>query len=72
MLDAFGFSGGLVTRWSPSLELINSFVVVLGLCTIVHSQELGRPFQLLNVYGPYDNREEFWNSMLAMDCSCMK
>jgi hypothetical protein len=58
LLDSFGFPRGLVIGCSPSLELINCFFVST-LCTIVHSQELGRPFQLLNLHGHYDNRDEF-------------
>jgi hypothetical protein len=58
-LDAFGFSGGMVIGCEPSMETISSCVIVSGLCMVLHCREIGKKFQLINVYGSYENREDF-------------
>jgi hypothetical protein len=58
-LDAEGASGGIITGWSSNCTLINSFVVFSGLYTKLFCKNLGLALTLFNVYGPYEEKEEF-------------
>eukprot|EP01018_Ginkgo_biloba_P032610 Gb_14068 [translate_table: standard] len=64
-LDADGFSGGLITGWSQNINLINVFAIHSGLCTEVFCKGLELAFTLLNVYGPYEEKQEFWTNLLS-------
>ena len=41
--------------------------MVLGLATIFHSQELGREFIVLNLYGPYAESVSYWEKLFWID-----
>jgi hypothetical protein len=57
--DANGFSGGLVTGWSSTISLTNSFFVFSGLCMMVYNHDLRRSLQAVNIYGPYKGEKLF-------------
>lgn len=59
-LDASGHSSSLVIGWSNKLiKLINSWRLIIGLFLKFFSEELGRHFYLLNVYGTNHNQIYF-------------
>ena len=39
-----------------------------GLCVVLHSIELQLDLTFINMYGPYSDREFFWNNLSGMDC----
>ena len=57
--DADGHSGGTLTTWSPTLNLIyvKRFETVVG--TELEDNEIGKRFMILNVYGPFYDRKNF-------------
>jgi hypothetical protein len=57
--------GGIIAGLSPSVELINCFILHLGLFLEVECKELDWSFLFLNVYGPYVDRVQFWNRIFA-------
>lgn len=64
VLDAKDRSGGVATGWRvASCHLINSWGSKSCLGTDVFFQDLNLEFHLLNVYGPYLNKEAFWDCL---------
>ena len=59
--DASGLSGGLLTAWNPMHVKFWAFETCVGI--LVHAAFWGLPIPLaiLNVYGPYRDRELFWD-----------
>ena len=39
-----------------------------SLCVVLHSIELQLDLNFINLYGPYLDREFFWNQLSGMDC----
>ena len=39
-----------------------------GLCASVFSIELNMEVCFVNIYGPYIDREDFWNFLLKLNC----
>ena len=67
-LDACGKSGGLLLGWrSIFFHLLNAWDVASGLCVSLFSIELNMDICLLNIYGPYIEREVFWRNLLGVD-----
>eukprot|EP01018_Ginkgo_biloba_P003768 Gb_15009 [translate_table: standard] len=64
-LDANGCSKGLITGWSQNINLINVFDVHSGLCIEFFYKGLGLAFTLLNMYKPYEGKQEFWANLLS-------
>ena len=68
-LDAQGKSGGLLLGWnSRFFHLLNAWGMGSGLCASLFSLELNLDVCLVNIYGPYINREVFWKNYLELDC----
>ena len=66
-LDARGRSGGLAVGWKNSrVKLINSWGSEVVLGVEIFSKELGISLSVVNVYGPYNNRVPFWDSLLQI------
>jgi exonuclease III len=64
VVDAKGRSGGLATGWSLkrcNCERIWGFESGIGLN--IFSVELGRSLMLVNIYGPYVDRQRYWDSL---------
>ena len=51
--------------WISSFSLMNSYVLFSSLCVELYSQYLGNTFHILNMYGPYEEREAFWDDLLS-------
>ena len=39
-----------------------------GLCVVLYSIELQLDLCFINLYGPYIDKEAFWNNLLVMEC----
>ena len=44
------------------------WVVVSGLCVSLYSIKLHEDICFVNIYGPYTERESFWNNFLSTEC----
>lgn len=65
--DTSGRSGGLAIRINPrTIRLDSSWGGKGFLGANIFSADLGRVFRIVNVYGPCQLREPFWNSLLDM------
>jgi hypothetical protein len=63
-VDAKGRSGGLATGWllkKCNCEQVWGFESGIGLN--VFSADLGRSLTLVNIYGPYSDRQRYWESL---------
>lgn len=67
-LGSAGFYGGVIIVFNLNYTLIDVFVVILELCIEVQSMDLGFPLSLLNLYGPYMGREQYWNDLCSFSC----
>ena len=69
-VDAKGRSGGLLLGWRfHNFLLLNAWSMTSGLCAVLHSIELKKDLSFINLYGPYSDREFFWNNLSCMGCS---
>eukprot|EP00253_Pinus_taeda_P035499 PITA_35499 len=65
--DASGRSGGLAIRINPrTIRLDSSWGGKGFLGADIFSADLGRAFRIVNVYGPCQLREPFWNSLFNL------
>jgi hypothetical protein len=64
-LDEEGASRGIITGRSINFSLINSFVVILGLCTKLHYKNLGLALTLHNVCDPYEDKKVFLSKLFS-------
>eukprot|EP00253_Pinus_taeda_P010711 PITA_10711 len=67
-IDAVGHSGGLAIGVKDGRMLINSFWGmdhVLGM--EIFSPDMGVSLLMLNIYGPCQGREQFWNNLLSKE-----
>jgi hypothetical protein len=67
-LDAEGFSVGLIIGWNHNVSLINYFSIHLGLCTEVYNKFLDLIPTLLNLYGPYEGKQIYWDNCFSFEC----
>ena len=61
-LRSNGLSGGILTGWNPKLFKCKAYQTVAGI--LLKATLRGSDFKLsiLNCYGPYHNRDSFWNA----------
>lgn len=64
-LDALGHSGGTLVAWNPLLADLKAFNTFAGILLFGKLKGLEQTIHLLNVYGPYDNRKVFWDTVKA-------
>jgi hypothetical protein len=64
-VSAVGTSGGLLASWDPNFFVFDSFLSTGGILLTGHSIEDKRKLSILNVYGPCQNRKDFWASVEA-------
>ena len=63
-LDAKGRSGGLAVGWKNNcVRMINSWGAEAVLGVELFCADLGISLTVINVYGPYNNRAQFWDSL---------
>lgn len=58
-LDFDSHSGGLIIGWGANFSLLNSFIVISGLCIEVFCKSLVKNLTLLNMYGLYEDKQSF-------------
>jgi hypothetical protein len=58
----------LITAWNKSFSLRDSALHQLAIWTELHSLQSGKSTCLINVYGPYVNKEDYWEVFLNLDC----
>lgn len=64
-MDVKGRFGGLALGWnSQSVKVTNCWGLESGLGISISVPELEEVFQILNIYGPYQNRVLFWDNLL--------
>jgi len=61
--DTQGKSGGLLCIWNPSLCDFKSYISAVGLLLTGCIKGIKEDLKILNVYGPYNDREPFWNRL---------
>eukprot|EP00253_Pinus_taeda_P019083 PITA_19083 len=67
-IDAEGHSGGLAIGIKEGRMLINSlWGMDHALGTKISSPDMGVSLLMLNIYGPCQGREQFWNNLLSKD-----
>ena len=70
-LDVKGRSRVLAVRWRIcKLKLVGSWGMDSVLCVEVLSVDLGITFKVINIYGPYQNRVPFWDSLFGNPLLC--
>ena len=62
IMDADGHSGGILTVWSPLLNLISVTRHESVLETKLKYGEIEIDFTILNVYRPFYNMKVFWET----------
>ena len=62
-IDANGLSGGILTAWNPAFGDFDAFVTVAGLLLDGFVRGFGEKISILNVYGPYRDRQTFWTEV---------
>jgi len=60
-LDSKGLFGGIITGFNSNAMFSNEFSIKFGLFTEVFCKILGFYLSILNVYGPYEGRPNFWD-----------
>ena len=63
-ISASGLSGGLLTAWNPHRVKCRAFQTCVGLLVQASFHGMSSPIAILNVYGPYRDRELFWEKAL--------
>lgn len=61
-IEAIKRSGGLISGWKKThFPCLNSWTIQLGLGNILFSRDFGWAPSLINVYGPNQHRQGFWD-----------
>ena len=63
-MDALGQSGGFLTAWNPSKVSFKPFLTTDGILLDGYSMELNRNLNIINCYGPYVSRKDFWDEVM--------
>ena len=63
-----GFLRGLITCWNLSITLLSCFNIYSSLCIDILCKGLGIVMIVLNLYGPYEGKQDFWDILLATNC----
>ena len=63
-INAPGLSRGLLTGWNPLSMRCKAFVTVAGILVHARFRDSSSTLSILNYYGPYRNREPFWEKVI--------
>ena len=63
-ISARGLSGGLLSAWNPRKANCRAYQTCAGLLLLASVHGSSQPLHILNVYGPYRDRECFWDNAL--------
>ena len=61
-IKAKGLSGGILSGWNPKLLNCKAFHTAAGILLKASLRSSPLELSILNCYGPYINRDSFWNS----------
>ena len=64
-IDACGDSGGTLVGWNPTVADLRAYNTGAGFLLFGNLKGFEVPVHLLNVYGPYSHRVNFWNDILT-------
>lgn len=64
-LNADGTFGGLLVAWNSSKASFKPYVTIVGILLEGIFLGLQRPIKILNIYGPYNLREVFWDNVVC-------
>ena len=68
-LDAKGRSGGLLLGWRlRHFHFLSAWAMASGLFVSLFAIEMKEYFLFMNIYGPYLDKERFWNNIFSLDC----
>ena len=59
-INASGLSGGILSAWNTHQVRCRAFETVAGILLEASFRGVDIPLDVLNCYGPYKNRENFW------------
>lgn len=59
-IDATGRSGRFLFIWNPAMCDFKSYSSFASLLLVGHIKGFEEEITLLNIYGPYKDRESFW------------
>jgi hypothetical protein len=62
-VDFIGLSGGILYAWSPRKDYVSTYLAHVGIMLDGHVKDLDRSMNLINLYGPYSDREVFWEAI---------
>jgi len=60
-LDAVGNSGGVLSGWNPKIGRLEAFTMGYGILLEGLISGIPQSVSMLNVYGPYRDRVQFWS-----------
>ena len=62
--SAFGLSGRLLMTWNPLRVRCRAFKTIAGVLVKAVFRGMNVPLVVINCYGPYRNKELFWDNVL--------
>ena len=64
-IKAKGLSRGILSGWNPKLLRCKAYHTVAGILLKASLRSSPLELSILNFYGPYNNRDYFWNTAVA-------
>ena len=61
-LSSIGLSGGILSGWNPKVIKCTAFQIAAGILLKASIRGSSLNLSILNCYGPYLNRDSFWNA----------
>jgi hypothetical protein len=62
-MDVTSQSGGLIMRWSPNYKALSITLYNSSISVKLEYKDLGFSFNILNIYGPYSYRINYWGQL---------
>jgi endonuclease/exonuclease/phosphatase family metal-dependent hydrolase len=62
-VDSTRLSGGLLTPWDPRKDDFFAYLTIAGILLDGVVKDLNKRLKLINYYGPYSDREVFWEAI---------
>jgi hypothetical protein len=62
-VDSTGLSGGMLSAWDPKKDDFCAYLTPAGILLEGFVLDLNKRLKLINCYGPYADREVFWENI---------
>jgi hypothetical protein len=62
-VDCTSLSGGLLSAWNPRKIIFSTYLILAGILLEGRIKDLDRVLKVINYYGPYSDREAFWEEI---------